>query len=106
MGAVGAAERFPETENVPLLWTALPMSCSYPEVSLTCAGESHAGCDAQNQRLGAGKMKRVLIVVGCIATALMVLQCCSVAFAQADKADLGGNKGLQTIPTFDLIVSG
>jgi hypothetical protein len=51
-------------------------------------------------------MKRVLIVVGCIATALMVLQCCSVAFAQADKADLGGNKGLQTIPTFDLIVSG
>lgn len=37
-------------------------------------------------------MKRVLIVVGCIATALMVLQCCSAAFAQADKADLGENK--------------
>ena len=37
-------------------------------------------------------MKRLLIFVRLIATALLVFTCCSAAIAQGEKADLGGNK--------------
>jgi polysaccharide export outer membrane protein len=37
-------------------------------------------------------MKRLLIFVRLIATALLVFECCSAAFAQGENTDLGGNK--------------
>ena len=37
-------------------------------------------------------MKRLFIFVRFIASALLVFECCSVAFAQAERTDLGGNK--------------
>jgi hypothetical protein len=37
-------------------------------------------------------MRRFFIFVRFIAIALLVLQCCSAAFAQGEKTDLSGNK--------------
>lgn len=37
-------------------------------------------------------MKRLFIFVRFIAVALLIVDCCSAAFAQGEKTDLSGNK--------------
>jgi hypothetical protein len=41
---------------------------------------------------GQGQMKRLSIFVRIMGTALLVVECCSAAFAQVENADLSGNK--------------